>query len=109
MGGAMMRTSVLAILIVFLLGIGLTVLPSDAATTYNGSTIVGIDESQRTVTFRARDGKKWTLPVENPNVLNQLAEGDVVSIELDLNDKITKIVKRSDQPQAAHTEGESSQ
>lgn len=84
---------------------------SDAATNFNGSTITGIDEGQRTVTFRTREGQSWTLPVVDPELLksDRISQGDYVSIEIDLNDRIIKILKPSDSPQAARTDSEANQ
>ncbi len=86
-----------------------TVSTSEAATTYAGA-IVGIDEAQRTITFQKKDGRTWTLPVTDPNILKQkqIAEGDRVRIEVELNDSdfsqiITKITKIPDQPVAGPT------
>ena len=36
-----------------------TVSTSEAATSFNGSTIIGIDQQERTVTFRTKEDK-WT-------------------------------------------------
>lgn len=79
---------------------------SEAATNFNGSTITGIDEAKRTVTFRTREGQSWTLPVVDPELLknDRISQGDQVSIEIDLNDQIIKILKPSDQPQAARSD-----
>ena len=80
---------------------------SDAATVFGGSKIVGIDQSQRTITFKTKEGQTWTLPVADPNVLDhQIAKGDDVTIELDLNDRITKVVKMSDVPPASPAQQE---
>jgi hypothetical protein len=78
--------------------IGGAVIISDAATTFNGSIIVGIDQAKRTVTFQTKEGQTWTLPVSDPTLLNkdQVAKGDRVSIEIDLSDRITKITKLSE-------------
>jgi len=77
------------------------VLPSQAATSFNGSTIIGIDQKERTVTFRTKEGDKWTLPIDDPDFLQKekISPGDLVSIELDPNDKITKIFKPTNAPQ----------
>ncbi len=73
--------------------IGVTAL-TKAATTIGG-TVVGIDQFQQTLTFLTREGEYWTLPVADPNILTKerLSKGDQVSIELDRNDRISKIVK----------------
>jgi hypothetical protein len=114
LGGAIMKNAKLAIISVSLLYLfGATVLPSGAATTFNGngSTIVGIDEGQRTITFRTREGQNWTLPVADPDILKgQFSKGDQVSIEIDLEDRITKVLKPSDDTAApAHAGDELSQ
>lgn len=71
---------------------------ADAATVFGGSRIVGIDQAQRTITFKTKDGQTWTLPVVDPNVLKQqpIANGDQVTIEIDLDDRITKVLKLSE-------------
>ena len=78
--------------------IGGAVLISEAATTFTGSTVIGLDQAKRTVTFQTKEGDTWTLPVSDPNLLNkdQVAKGDRVSIEIDLNDRISKITKISE-------------
>jgi hypothetical protein len=85
---------------------GLPVPSSHAATNFNGSTILGINHTDRTVTFRTKEGEKWTLPVENEDLLKngRVAEGDQVSIELDLNDRITKILKPGEPVESARRE-----
>lgn len=82
------------------------VLICDAATNFNGSTIVGIDQTERTITFRTRAGDNWTLPVNDPDLLKKerISPGDRVSIEIDLNDRITKILKPSDESPAPPSE-----
>lgn len=86
--------------------VGATVLNSEAATTFIGSTIVGIDQAQRTITFQTREGQSWTLQVADPNILKteQVSKGDQVSIEIDLSDRITKIIKLSGQPQSEQSQ-----
>ncbi len=102
---------VLIVLSVF--GLMLADVPRSSATTnFTGSTIIDVDQNARTVTFRTKEGERWTLPVENPDVLKdgRISQGDQVSIELDLNDHITKIVKPSDSPSGprpdSHEEGQ---
>jgi hypothetical protein len=79
--------------------VGGTVFTSEASTTFAGA-IVGIDQAQRTITFQTRDGQTWTIPVADSNILKQeqIAKGDRVRIEVDLNgsdlsERITKITK----------------
>jgi hypothetical protein len=98
-----MNTYRIAILAMSLLGlVGVTALTSEAKTTFIGSTIVGIDEAQRTVTFRTMEGQDWTLPVVDPSILKEqhLSSGDHVTIELDLSDRISKIIKLAEEPRS---------
>jgi hypothetical protein len=79
-----------------------TTISSDAATIFGGSRIVAIDHDQRTVTFTTKEGQTWTLPVNDPEILSpqRIAKDDQVTIEIDLNDRISKVVKLSDVPAA---------
>jgi hypothetical protein len=98
-GGVTMQPFKIAIMAICLFCmIGGAVLISEAATTFTGSTVVGLDQAKRTVTFQTKEGDTWTLPVSDPNLLNkdQVAKGDRVSIEIDLNDRISKITKLSE-------------
>ena len=90
------KIAIMAICLFCMIGGG--VLTSEAATTFTGSTVVGIDQAKRTVTFQTKEGDTWTLPVSDPNPLNkdQVAKGDRVSIEIDLSDRISKIMKLSE-------------
>jgi hypothetical protein len=82
-----------------------TVLGSEAATIFTGA-IVGIDETQRTITFQTRDGQIWTLPVTDSNILKreQVAKGDLVNIEINLSLRVTKITNLSEQPLLERTQ-----
>lgn len=103
----MMPHARFASIAVAVLGLMLADVPSaPAATNFNGSTIIDVDQNARTVTFRTKEGERWTLPVVNPDLLKdgRIAQGDQVTIELDLNDRITKILKPSDSPGGAKPE-----
>lgn len=85
-----------------------TMLTSEAATVFSGA-IVEIDQTQRTITFQKMDGRTWTLPVADSNILNQqqIAKGDQVRIEVelignDLSEKITKVTKIRKGEQSNH-------
>lgn len=96
-----MKPSKIATMMICLLClVGTALLTSEAATTFNGSTVVGIDQTQRTITFVTREGQSWTLPVADPNILKkvQVSKGDQVSIEIDQSDNIVNIIKLSEQP-----------
>ena len=100
----MKKTKIAITTICLLWGAIATVPTSEAATTYAGAIVVGIDEAQPTITFQKEDGRTWTLPVTDSNILKQkqIAKGDRVRIEVELNDsdfsqRITKITKIPDQ------------
>jgi hypothetical protein len=78
---------------------------SEATTTFGGSRIIAIDQDQRTITFKTKEGETWTLPVTDPDLLN-VAKEDQVTIEIDLNDRITKVVKPSEVTTAPRAETE---
>lgn len=75
---------------------------SDAATIFGGSRIIAIDQGQQTITFKTKEGQTWTLPVTDPNLLKRESNSkdEQVTIEIDLNDRITNVVKLSEE---AHT------
>jgi hypothetical protein len=84
-----------------------TVTTSDAATIFSGSRIIAVDEGQRTITFKTREGQTWTLPVTDSKLLNrQTAKDETVTIEVNLSDQIINIVKASDVPTTPPTETE---
>ena len=76
---------------------------SDAATIFGGSRIIAIDQGQRTITFKTKEGQTWTLPVQDPNLLKQQSSSkdEQVTIEIDLNDRIINVVKLSDEARSA--------
>jgi len=80
-----------------------TVPMSEAATTFTGA-IIGIDQTQRTVTFQTSTGQTWTMLVADSNILKQqIAKGDRVRVDVELSDsdlsqRITKITKIPEQP-----------
>lgn len=95
----MQQLKILLIVIGFLGVMGGAVRISEAAATFNSSTIVDVDQAQRTVTFQTKEGQTWTLPVSDPSLLSSatVSKGDRVSIEVDLDNRISKITKLSEQ------------
>ena len=87
---------------------GAMVTTSDATTTFGGSSILGVDEGQKTITFKTKEGQTWTLPVADSKLLSQAQAGkdDQVTIELDLNDHIIDVVKASDKSSVPRTDSE---
>ena len=82
--------------------------PSEAATTFNRSTVLNVDDARRTITIRTQEGDTWTLSVSDPDLLKDkhIAQGDRVSIDIDFDDRVTKIVELSDQPPQVPTQSE---
>ena len=76
---------------------------SDAATIFGGSRIIAIDQGQQTITFKTKEGQTWTLPVTDPNLLKRESNSkdEQVTIEIDLNDRITNVVKLSEEARTA--------
>jgi hypothetical protein len=90
------------ILLLTLFSMSATVATTDAATVFSGSRIIAIDQGQRTITFKTREGETWTLPVTDPDLLNRqpVAKDDQVTIEIDLNDRIVNVAKSSSEVRA---------
>ena len=102
-----MRTSrITLIMFCCVLAIAATSIAAEAATTFNGSTILSFDNAQRTITFQTMEGQVWTLPVSDPNLMKQetFSKGDRVGIEIDLNDRIIKITKLGEKSSAADSQ-----
>lgn len=97
-----MKASRIMIITILLFAIGATLFTSEAATTFNRSTVLSIDETQRTLTFKTREGQTWTLPLADPDILKKqrVSKGDQVSIDIDLNDRITQVIKLDEPPRS---------
>jgi hypothetical protein len=48
-----------------------TVTTSDATTNFGASKIIAVDQDQRTITFKTKEGETWTSPVTDPAFLKQ--------------------------------------
>lgn len=91
------------------LAIGLCWLPAVAlaanpATTYTGTTVENVDTGKQTISIKTKKGESWTLKVADPEMLKKynLHKGDLVSVEVDTNNTITKIAKAGEtEPSAA--------
>jgi hypothetical protein len=83
-----------------LISVSATVTTSYATTSFGGSKILAIDQDQRTITFKTKEGETWTLPMSDPDLLirHHIAKDDQVAIEIDLNDRISNVVKLSEVP-----------
>ena len=91
-----------------LLFVTATVTTSNATTTFGGSNILAVDEGQKTITFKTKEGQTWTLPVADSKLLTQAqaGKGGQVTIELNLNDQIIDVVVSSEKSKAPRTDSE---
>ncbi|HKW86627.1 MAG TPA: hypothetical protein VJM82_06135 [Nitrospiraceae bacterium] len=64
-----------------------------AVTTFIGSTIEEIDSAGLKVTVKTDQGESLSLSVANAEVMKGLTKGDRVSLELDVQGRVRKIVK----------------
>jgi Cu/Ag efflux protein CusF len=88
--------TVSAILLAAVVLAALSVTPvtlSQAASTFIGSTIMEIQPDGHKVTIRTIQGEKYSLDVADPEAIKGVKQGDQVSLELDPQDRVHKIVK----------------
>ena len=65
-----------------------------AETTLTGSTIEAVDSTGLNITVKtAGGGDKLSLPVANPEIMKGVTVGDRVTLELDLEGRVVKILK----------------
>ena len=86
----------LAICTLFVFGVVTPLVSPDtvsASTTFTRVTVQAIDTAVPSLTFRTTDGQEWTLPATSAELLNGLHKGDMCSLEIDLQDRVVKIVK----------------
>ena len=66
-----------------------------------GGTIEEVDPAGLRITIQTDMGKKVSFPVSNAEVIRGLTKGDQVSVELDEQGKVLKIVKNNSAPKSA--------
>lgn len=96
-------------LISLLLFFSVSVSTSDAATTFGSSKIIAIDEGQKTITFKTKEGETYTMPVADSKLLNQqqgTGKDELVTIEIDFSDRIINVVKASGASATPRTDAE---
>ena len=70
-----------------------------AATTLTGSTVESIDSTGLNITVQtAGDGDKLSMPVVSPEVMQGVTVGEHVSLELDVQGRVVKIIKLAPVP-----------
>ncbi len=68
---------------------------------FMGGTIEEVDPAGLKITIQTDMGKKVSFPVSNAEVIRGLTKGDQVSIELDEQGKVLKVVKNNSAPKPA--------
>ena len=63
------------------------------STTFMKVSVQAVDTSAHRLTFRTMEGQVWTLTAASPELLKDLHTGDICSLEIDSDDRVTKIVK----------------
>lgn len=63
------------------------------STTFTKVSVQAVDTSAHRLTFRTIEGQVWTLTAASPDLLKDLHTGDICSLEIDSDDRVTKIVK----------------
>lgn len=66
---------------------------SFASLAYTHVSVQAVDMSAPSLTFKTIDGEVWTLPSASADILKGLQKGDTCSVEIDLENRVTKIVK----------------
>lgn len=66
---------------------------SPAALTYTRVRVEAVDAAGRSLTFKTAEGDIWTLVALSADMLSGLHKGDTCSLEIDVDNRVTKIVK----------------
>ncbi|MBI4001692.1 MAG: hypothetical protein HY348_07900 [Nitrospira defluvii] len=68
---------------------------NEAVAVFPMSSVENVDVRNQLLTFKTNDGRLWLLRVADPATMKResLVKGDVVRIEVDLDDQIVRIVK----------------
>ncbi len=64
-----------------------------ASLAYTRVSIESVDTATSSLTFKTTEGQVWTLQATSAEILQGLHKGDTCSVEIDLDNRVTKIVK----------------
>lgn len=64
-----------------------------ASLAYTRVSIEAVDIAAPSLTFKTIEGQVWTLQAASADILQGLRKGDTCSVEIDLENRVTKIVK----------------
>ena len=102
----MNRTMLAALMLLCVTGTAVPVRATEAAAVFPMSSVESVDVRNQLVTFKSNDGRLWLLRVADPTAIKResLAKGDVVRIEVGLDDQILRIEKVSSHVESARRE-----
>lgn len=66
---------------------------SSASLAYTRVRIEAVDIAASSLTFKTMEGQVWTLQATSAEIRQGLHKGDTCSVEIDLENRVTKIVK----------------
>lgn len=68
---------------------------AETATVFPMSSVEHVDVRNQMLTFKTKDGRLWLMRMADPIAIRRmsLAKGDLVSIEVDLDDQIIRIAR----------------
>ena len=91
----MNRTIYLAFLLLCMMGRLEPARAAETAAVFPMSSVESIDVRNQLLTFKSNDGRLWLMRVADPAAMKResLAKGDLVSIEVGLDDQIVRIEK----------------
>lgn len=89
------RTIYLALMLMWVMGTVEPARATEAAAVFPMSSVESVDVRNQLLTFKSNDGRLWLMRVADPAAMKResLAKGDVVSIEVGLDDQIVRIEK----------------
>lgn len=104
----MNRTMLSVLMLLCVVGTAVPVMATEAAAVFPMSSVESVDVRNQLLTFKSNDGRLWLMRVADPTAIKResLVKGDVVRIEVGLDDQIVRIEKVS--PQTESTRGGSS-
>jgi hypothetical protein len=93
--GDMMKPLILASILVLSGASALLVAPTEslASLAYTRVSVEAVDIATPSLTFKTSEGQVWTLQATSAELLKGLQRGDTCSVEIDLENRVTKIVK----------------
>ena len=100
----MNRTIFLASLLLGMMGIFEPARATETAAVFPMSSVESVDVRNQLLTFKSNDGRLWLMRVADPAAIKResLTKGDVVSIEVGLDDQIVRIEKVAPSAESSH-------